>query len=109
MKRVLSPSTNATGLGASAAVIYAAVQMIVNLTSHKSGYGFDPQVIVAAAAAAWLFYTRFKVTPVADPRDGNGQPLISPDSTIGEIMAARGEKPPAPPSNVTVVPPAVQP
>jgi len=91
MKRLLSPSTNATGLGAAVAAIYAAVQMIVNLTSHKSGYGFDPQVIVAAVAAGWLFYTRFKVTPVASPRDGNGQPLAP-------------VPPPPAPSNVTLVP-----
>ncbi len=77
VKRVVSPSTNATGLGAAAAAVYAAVQMIVNLASHKNGYGFDPQVIVAAVAAGWLFYTRFKVTPVKDPKDGNGKPLTT--------------------------------
>src|SRR5258708_28449734 len=104
MNGVLPPAPERAGLGAAPAPTSARVRTIVTLSSHRSGYGFDPQVIVAAAAAAWLFYTRFKVTPVADPRDGNGQPLISPDSAIGEIMAARGEKPPAPPSNVTVVP-----
>ena len=50
------------------------------------GHGvIDPQVIVAALAAAAFLYARFKVTPVADPRDGNGQPLkaVPAPVTIG--------------------------
>ncbi len=93
MKRALSPSTNATGLGAAAAAIYAVVVMIWHWTHHAGV--IDPQVLIAGAAAAWLVYTRFKVTPVADPRDGNGNPLHGP-------MA--GPAPPSPPSNMTVVP-----
>jgi len=75
MKRALSPSTNATGIGAAAAAIYAAVVMIWNLVNHKGAYGFDPQVIVAALGAAAFLYTRFKVTPIKDPKDGNSKPL----------------------------------
>jgi hypothetical protein len=37
----------------------------------------DPQVVIAALGAAAFLYTRFKVTPVADPKDGNGQPLVA--------------------------------
>lgn len=73
VKRALSPVLNPTGIGAAVAAIYAAVVMVWNAT-HNAGV-IDPQVLVAAAAAAALLYTRFKVTPVADPRDGNGQPL----------------------------------
>jgi hypothetical protein len=73
MKRALAPSLNPTGLGSAAAAIYAAVVMIWNATHHQGV--IDPQVIVAALSAAALLYTRFKVTPVADPRDGNGKPL----------------------------------
>ena len=76
VRRLLSVSTNPAGLGAAALAIYAAVQMILNLTSHKAGYGFDPQVIVAAAGALAFLYTRMKVTPVKDPKDGNGKPLV---------------------------------
>ena len=97
MKRALSPSTNATGLAAAAAAIYAAVVMIVHAVHHQGV--IDPQVLVAAAGAAAFLYARFKVTPVADPRDGNGQPLVP------AIPAA----PPSPPSNVTVQPPAAHP
>ena len=75
MKRNLSPATNATGLGSAAAAIYAAVVMIWNATHHHGV--IDPQVIIAAVAAAAFLYTRFKVTPVADPKDGNGQPLVA--------------------------------
>ena len=75
MKRALSPSLNPTGLGSAAAAIYAAVIMIVHATHHQGV--IDPQVVIAALAAAGFLYSRFKVTPVADPKDGNGQPLAA--------------------------------
>jgi hypothetical protein len=49
--------------------------MIWNATHHHAV--IDPQVIVAALGAAAFLYARFKVTPVADPKDGNGQPLVA--------------------------------
>jgi len=73
MQRALSPATNATGLGSAAAAIYAAVVMIWN-ASHHQGV-IDPQVVIAALAAAAFLYSRMKVTPIADPKDGNGNPL----------------------------------
>ena len=99
MKRILSPSLNPTGLGAAVAAVYAAVVMILHAAHHQGV--IDPQVIVAALGAAAFLYTRFRVTPVADPRDGNGEPLHGP--------AAADENKPAPPSNVTVIPPEVHP
>jgi hypothetical protein len=75
LKRALAPATNPTGLGSSAAAIYAAIVMILNAASHRAV--IDPQVIVAAAGAAAFLYARFKVTPVADPKDGNGTPLVA--------------------------------
>jgi hypothetical protein len=74
MKRALSPVTNATGLGSAAAAIYAAVVMIVNWTHHTGV--IDPQVVIAALAAGAFLYSRMKVTPIADPKDGNGAPLV---------------------------------
>jgi hypothetical protein len=89
MKRALSPSLNPTGIGSAAAAVYAGVVMVYNALNHHAV--IDPQVVIAALAAAAFLYTRFRVTPVADPRDGNGQPLTPP---------------PGPqPSNVTVQPP----
>lgn len=88
MKRALSPSLNPTGLGASAAAIYAAVIMIWHWTHHHGV--IDPQVLVAAAGAAAFLYARFKVTPVADPHDGNGKPLLRLDSTLADVERAKG-------------------
>jgi len=75
LKRALAPATNPTGIGSSLAAIYAAVVMIWNATHHHAV--IDPQVIIAAVGAAAFLYARFKVTPVADPKDGNGQPLVA--------------------------------
>ncbi len=75
LKRALAPATNPTGIGSSAAAIYAAVVMILNAAHHHAV--IDPQVVIAALAAAAFLYSRMKVTPVADPKDGNGQPLVA--------------------------------
>jgi hypothetical protein len=99
VKRILSPSLNPAGLGAAIAAIYAAVVMIVN-AAHHHGI-IDPQVLVAALSAAAFLYARMKVTPVADPRDGNGRPLV-PGLPVTPAVTA----PVIPPTGaVTVVPP----
>jgi hypothetical protein len=90
MNRALSPSTNATGIGAAIAAIYAAAVMIWNAT-HGHGV-IDPQVIVAAVGAVAFLYARFKVTPVADPKDGAGRPLVPAIPSRGGII------PPPPPA-----------
>jgi hypothetical protein len=88
VKRVLSLATNPTGIGSAGAAIYAAVVMILNATHHHGV--IDPQVIIAALAAAAFLYARARVTPVADPRDGNGMPLRAPGTP-----AAAAPPPPA--------------
>jgi hypothetical protein len=85
MRRVLAPSLNPTGIGSAIAALYAAVVMIWNATHHQGV--IDPQVIVAALGAAAFLYARFKVTPVADPKDGNGNPLL-PAPVGGTVIAA---------------------
>src|SRR5262245_11073138 len=105
MKRVLTPSLNPSGLGAAAAAIYAAVIMVWHAAHHQGV--IDPQVLAAGAGAAWLIYTRFKVTPVADPRDHNGNPLHGPlAADSGSKPAPAAVPPPAlpPTGTVTVVP-----
>ena len=90
MKRALAPSLNPTGLGSAIAAVYAAIVMIWNSTHHQGV--IDPQVIVAALAAAAFLYSRFKVTPVADPKDGNGTPLTVPiamPATAGQETAPK--------------------
>lgn len=75
MKRLLSPLTNPAGLSSAAAAIYAAAVMITHAVQGKGI--IDVSVVVAAVAAAAALYTRQKVTPVADPKDGNGDPLVA--------------------------------
>jgi hypothetical protein len=74
---------------------------IWNASHHHAA--IDPQVILAALGAAAFFYARTKVTPTADPKDGNGQPLIAvPPSGVGGVLFAPM---PAPPEK-TLIPPA---
>jgi hypothetical protein len=74
VKRALSLNTNPAGMAAAAAALYAAAVMIWNAT-HSHGV-IDPQVVLAALSAGAFLYSRFKVTPVADPKDGAGRPLV---------------------------------
>jgi hypothetical protein len=74
MKRLASPVLNPTGLMATAGAVYAAAVMIWNATHHHGV--IDPAVIVAAVGAVAALLTRQVVTPVADPRDGNGDALV---------------------------------
>lgn len=109
MSRLTSPSLNPTGLMAAAGAVYAAVVMITNAYHHKGV--IDPQVIVAAVGAVAALLTRQVVTPVADPRDGNGDALVrsgqqpsvvlppqvtaEQDEKIRQILAAdSGQAPP---------------
>lgn len=93
MKRALTPTLNPTGIGSALAAVYAAVVMIVNVAHHHAV--IDPQVIIAALTAAAFLYTRFKVTPTADPKDGNGQPLVAaataPVITVNTTSTAPAE------------------
>lgn len=70
---------------AAVSAIYAAVVMILHVV-HGQGV-IDPQVIVSALAAAAALYTRFVVTPVADPKDGNGAPLLR----VADVAAAQAQ------------------
>jgi hypothetical protein len=86
VKRTLSPALNPTGLGSAAAAIYAAVVMVWNAAHHHAA--IDPQVVLAALGAAAFLYARFKVTPLGDPRDGNGAPLATPAIVAAAVAQA---------------------
>lgn len=96
MNRILSPSTNATGIGAAVAALWAAAVMTWNAT-HGHGV-IDPQVIVSALTAAAFLWTRFRVTPVADPRDGAGRPLAPVQYSRGGVIPPPAPPPPPPPA-----------
>ena len=93
MKRALTPALNPTGLGSAAATLYAATVMIYNAVNHHGV--IDPPVVIAALTAAGFLYSRFKVTPVADPHDGNGQPLATAGPKLVTLPAAAPETPKA--------------
>jgi hypothetical protein len=100
MKRALSPATNPAGLGSAAAAIYAAVVMVWNATHHQGV--IDPQVVIAALAAGAFLYSRMRVTPIADPRDGNGDPLTKAESLPPPLPVLPM---PADPAQKTLTPP----
>ena len=83
MKRLVTPSLNPAGLTSAGLAVYAAVVMIVNAYHHHGV--IDPPVIVAAVGAVAALLTRQAVTPVADPKDGNGNPLLR----VSEVATAR--------------------
>ncbi len=80
LPRVLSPVTNPAGLLAAAGAVYAAAVMIYNVVNHHGV--IDTAVIVAAIGAVGALFTRQVVTPVADPKDGNGNPLVPATAAV---------------------------
>jgi hypothetical protein len=75
LPRSLHPATNPAGYMAAAGTIYAGAAMIYNARYHHGV--IDVPVIIAAVGAVAALLTRQVVTPVGDPRDGNGSPLVS--------------------------------
>lgn len=60
-------------VGAVLAAVYAAAVSIYRATKGQGV--LEPDLIVAAVTAVWGLYTRMRVTPVAAPRDENGDHL----------------------------------
>jgi hypothetical protein len=75
LPRTLNPALNAPGYMAAAAAVYAAATMVYNAVNHHGVW--NAGVLVAAVTAVASLLTRQRVTPVADPRDGNGTPLTA--------------------------------
>lgn len=72
--RLLHPALNPTGLMASAGAIYAGASMAYNAYNHHGAW--STPVFIALVGAVSALLTRQVVTPVADPKDGNGNPLV---------------------------------
>lgn len=89
--RALNVNTNPAGLLAAAGVVYAAAVMIYNAVQHHGV--IDTNVIVAAVGAIAALLTRQVVTPVADPKNGAGVPLVPmatlPPGTYGTAPVAQ--------------------
>ena len=92
MPRLVNPATNPNGYMAAAGAILAAVVMITNAVHHHGI--IDPTVIVSAIGAMAALFTRQLVTPVGDPKDGNGNALrLVPEGSV--IVPAASVAPPA--------------
>jgi hypothetical protein len=84
VKRALSPLTNPAGLTAAGMALYAAALMIASALHHHGVISVP--VIVAAVSAVAALWTRQKVTPVADPVDGAGRPLVPAQFSRGGVI-----------------------
>jgi hypothetical protein len=101
LPRWLNPRTNPAGWSALLGLAYATWQAVTAaqaqgpLTWKQAGY-IAAGVLWAAVSA----YVRSHVTPVADPRDGNGKPLVAPlspdDLKIARAVAAWLKSEPSP-------------
>lgn len=72
--RALNVSTNPAGWLAALGAVFAAATMIYNAMNHHGV--IDTSVIVAAIGAVGALLTRQVVTPVSDPKNGAGMPLV---------------------------------
>jgi hypothetical protein len=92
--RWLNPSTNPALYSALIGIAYSIWQAIQ--VQAANGPLTWPQVgriaagVVFAAAVAWQ---RGKTTPVADPKDGNGQPLIVKPSSVINVAGDPSKQP----------------
>jgi hypothetical protein len=93
LSRLVNPVTNPNGLIAAAGAVFAAAVMIYNAVNHHGI--IDPAVIVAALGAVGTLLARQVVTPVADPKDGNGNPLVPASPAAAPVipLAPVAEKP----------------
>lgn len=91
LPRFLNPATNPAGWMAAAGAVYAAAVMIDNAVSHHGV--IDTSVIVAAVGAVAALFTRQAVTPVSDPKNASGVPLVPVVTPAAPVAAAT---PPAP-------------
>lgn len=71
---VINIKRNPTGYLAAASTVYAAALMISNAVHHHGV--IDTPTIIAAVTAVSALLTRQVVTPVAQPKDGNGNLLV---------------------------------
>jgi hypothetical protein len=81
---VINIKRNPTGYIAAASAVYAATLMISNAVHHHGV--IDTPTIIAAVTAVSALLTRQVVTPVAQPKDGNGIPLV-PVTQAAAVLA----------------------
>lgn len=84
MKRILNPATNPAGWSAALALAYALAQAAVNV--HAQHKALTAPVVVAIAGSVLAGWIRGRVTPVADPKDGSGNPLAPSGGKPGLVL-----------------------
>jgi hypothetical protein len=82
--RLASPATNPNGYLAAVGAVLAAVVMIYNAVNHRGPV--DATVIVSGAGALLALLSRQYVTPVSDPRDGNGNSLAAVPAPLAPVL-----------------------
>lgn len=93
--RLVNPATNPNGYMAAAGAVLAAAVMIYNAVNHHGV--IDTTVIVSAVGAVLALVSRSYVTPVKDPRDGNGGQLVPVASPLSPVLPqGRPVNPPPP-------------
>jgi len=60
-------------VGAAAAALYFMIVLVYRVVTRD--LATDPDLVVAAATTAWGIWTRTQVTPLARPRDADGERL----------------------------------
>lgn len=90
--RMASPFTNPNGYLAAAGAVFAAAVMLYNAVNHHGV--IDTAVVVAAVGAVGALFSRQLVTPLKDPRDGNGTPLAIVTPQLAEVIRAASALPP---------------
>lgn len=86
--RLANPATNPNGYMAAIGAVVAAVVMLTNAVSHHGV--IDTTVIVSGVGAFLALVSRQYVTPVSDPRDGNGNSLLPPAPPLAGMGGGGG-------------------
>lgn len=93
--RLANPATNPNGFLAAIGAVLAAAIMIYNAVNHHGV--IDTTVVVAGVGAFLSLVSRQYVTPVKDPRDGNGGQLVPVMSPLSPVLPQGQPVNPAPP------------
>lgn len=81
--RWLNPSLEPAFIGAVFAALYAAGAMLYR--AYKGDGVLDWDILAAAGALLWQLWIRLKATPVADPKDAAGVPLVPKPTIQGSV------------------------
>ena len=76
--RLLRPDTNPTGWHAAVMAVAAVIIAVASAKVQGGSITVSSSALMAAVSAVFALVSHQLVTPVKDPRDGNGQSLKTP-------------------------------